>query len=179
MSTSPDSVRRTVVGRIVGAHGIKGALRVHPLTDFPERFLDMDELYVERDGKPHRVLRVSNVSAHEGKGQFLFTVEGIEDRDAAESYRGWVVTVAPDERVDLPEGEYWIDSLIGLDVVEADSGAHLGRIEDVMPTGSNDVYRVRTPDGGTKVIPAIADVVREIDVEAGVVRIALMEGLWD
>ena len=179
MSTSSDSERRVVVGRIVGAHGIKGTLRVHPLTDFPERFLDMEELYIERAGKPHRILRVANVSAHDGKGQFLFTVEGIEDRDAAEFYRGWTVTVAPDERVDLPEGEYWIDSLIGLDVYEADSGAHLGTIEDVMPTGSNDVYRVRTPEGGTKVIPAIADVVREIDVEAGVMRIAMMEGLWD
>lgn len=178
MSTSSDSVR-VVVGRVVGAHGIKGTLRVHPLTDFPERFLEMKELCFERAGKPHRIFRVANVSSHEGKGQFLFTVEGIDDRDAAESYRGWTVTVAPDERVELPEGEYWIDSLIGLDVVEADSGAHLGTIEDVMPTGANDVYRVRTPEGGVKLIPAIADVVREIDIEKGVARIAMMEGLWD
>ncbi len=179
MSTSSDSGNRVVVGRIVGAHGIKGVLRVHPLTDFPERFLEMEELILERAGKPHRTFRVTDVSSHEGKGQFLFTVEGIDDRDAAESYRGWTVTVAPDERVELPEGEYWIDSLIGLDVVEAEGGAHLGRIEDVMPTGANDVYRVRTPEGEVKLVPAIADVVREIDIEQGVVRIAMMEGLWD
>ncbi len=179
MSTSSDSARRVVVGRIVGAHGIKGALRVHPLTDFPERFLEMEELYIERTDKPHRVFLVTDVSPHEGKGQFLFTVEGVDDRDMAEAYRGWTVTVAPDERVALPEGEYWIDSLIGLDVVEADSGAHLGIIEDVMPTGANDIYRVRTPEGEMKLIPAIADIVREIDIEAGAVRIAMMEGLWD
>lgn len=179
MSILPDARERIAVGRIVGAHGVKGVIRVHPLTDYPERFLDMRELYVERAGKPHRLLEVLDVAPHAGKGQFLFTVAGVTDRDAAEALNGWVVTVAPDERVELPEGEYWIDSLIGLAVFDADSGERLGEVEDVLATGSNDVYQVRTPEGSLKMVPAIADVVREIDLESGTMKIFVMEGLWD
>lgn len=181
MSTSSDSAR-TVIGKIIGAHGIKGAIRVHPLTDFPERFMDMESLYIEKQGKSHSLhkeLEVVLVTSHDGKGQFLFTVEGVNDRDAAEALSGWFVTVSPEERVELSEDEYWIDSLIGLEVIDSESGEHLGTIEDVMQTGSNDVYQVRTPEGAVKVIPAIADVVLEIDVEGGTMKISMMEGLWD
>lgn len=196
-SMNEHSVDRVLVGRVVGAHGIKGTIRVHPLTDYPERFLEMERLYLERTGKPPKppkVLEVERVSSHEGKGQFLFTVRGVESREAAEALTGCLVTVAPEERVSLPEGEYWIDSLIGLEVRGRDASedesvtpqlenlenlSDLGVIEDVMPTGSNDVYLVRTPDGAAKLIPAIADVVRKIDIEAGVMIVVLPEGLWD
>jgi 16S rRNA processing protein RimM len=181
MSISRDAADagRILIGRIVGAHGVKGTLRIHPLTDFPERFLDMKQLHIGRHGRPDRVLDVLSMAAHEGKGQFLAAVSGVCDRDAAEALNGYTVTVASGERVELPEGEYWIDSLIGLDVADADGGGHLGKIEDVLSTGSNDIYQVRAVDGAVKMIPAIADIVREIDLSAGVVRIFLMEGLWD
>lgn len=168
-----------MIGRIVGAHGVRGTIRVHPLTDYPERFMEMKQLYIERPGKPPRVLEVLHVTSHDGKGQFLFAVDGITDRDQADALRGYLVTVSPEERVELPEGEYWIDSLIGLSVLDADSGEHLGKIEDVMSTGSNDVYQVMTPEGSRKMVPAIADVVAEIDLEGKVMRIHVMEGLWD
>lgn len=139
----------------------------------------MKKLYIEKPGKPYRVLEVLKVSGHEGKGQILVAAVGITDRDRAEELSGYRITVAPDERVELPEGEYWIDSLIGLSVINAESGEHLGKIEDVMSTGSSDLYQVRTPNDETKIIPAIADIVREIDVEAGLMRVSLIEGLWD
>jgi 16S rRNA processing protein RimM len=170
---------RTTIGKIVGAHGVKGTLRIYPLTDYPERFLGMRTLHVEMPGKPHRELEVISITSHEGKGQFLAAVSGVSDRDSAEAFSGYVVTVAHDERVNLPEGEYWIDSLIGLDVLDAESGDKLGVIEDVMSTGGNDVYKVRAEDGSVKMIPAVADIVREIDVAGGSVRVFLMEGLWD
>lgn len=170
---------RVTVGRIVGAHGIKGVLRVHPLTDYPERFLDMETLYVQRRGKPDRELEITDISTHEGKGLFLVTVAGINDRDAAESLSGALITVAPDELVELPEGEYWIDSLIGMDVINLDDGVSLGEVEDVLRTGASDLYQVRTPDGKLKLIPAIADVVREIDTDSGLMKVVLPEGLWD
>ena len=174
-----DASQRITVGRIVGAHGVKGVLRVHPLTDYPERFLDMETLYIQRRGKPDRELEVLNVSAHEGKGLFLVTAAGINDRDAAESLSGALITVAPDELVELPEGEYWIDSLIGLEVINLEDGVTLGEVEDVMKTGASDLYQVRTPDGKLKLIPAVADVVREIDTEGGCIKVVLPEGLWD
>lgn len=170
---------RILIGSIVGAHGVKGTFRIHPLTDYPERFFDMKKLYIEKQGKPHRELEVLRIAGHEGKGQILATVAGITDRDRAEELSGYTITVAPDERVELPEGEYWIDSLIGMSVIDAESGELLGKIEDVMSTGSSDLYQVRTPNDEMKIVPAIADVVREIDLEACVMRVFLIEGLWD
>lgn len=170
---------RTLIGRILGAHGIKGVLRIHPLTDYPDRFFHMDKIHIEKPGKPPRELEVVDIAPHEGKGQILLTVAGVSDRDAAEMFAGYAITVAPEERVELPAGEYWIDSLIGMDVIDLESGEHLGNIEDVMSTGSCDVYAVRTPDGALKMIPAIGDVVREIDTDTGCMKVVLMEGLWD
>lgn len=182
MSISPDASQATSrvrIGKIVGAHGVSGTLRIHPLTDFPERFLDMERLYVEKPGKPPRELEIQRASSHDGKGQILVKATGVEDRDEAEALSGWFVTVLPEERVALPDGEYWIDSLIGLKAVDAGSGDCLGVVEDVMPTGGNDVYLVRTAEGDVRMIPAIGDVVREIDISSGVMRVALIEGLWD
>ena len=178
-SADNDRAERITVGKIVGAHGVKGVLRVFPLTDYPERFLDMETLYIQRRGKPDRELEIVDVSTHEGKGVFLVTVAGVTDRDEAEALAGAVITVAPDELVELPEGEYWIDSLIGLEVINLEDGATLGEVEDVLKTGASDLYQVRTPEGAVKLIPAVVDIVREIDVEGGFVKVALPEGLWD
>jgi 16S rRNA processing protein RimM len=167
------------IGRIVGAHGIGGEIRIHPLTDFPERFFEMKALCAQLPGKPDMELEVLSVRPHEAKGQLLVSVAGITDRDAAEALKGRIITVDPQERVELPEGEYWIDSLIGLDVIDAESGEHLGKIEDVMSTGSNDVYQVRTGGGDVKLVPAVGDIVAEISLESGTMRINVMEGLWD
>ncbi|MDR3255912.1 MAG: ribosome maturation factor RimM [Synergistaceae bacterium] len=170
---------RTRIGLIVGAHGLKGTLRIHPLTDYPERFFEMERLYIERPGKPPRELEVLCAAPHAGKGQILVKVAGIDDCDEADKLTGWLVTVANDDRVSLPEGEYWIDTLIGMDVVDMESGEKLGSIADVFSTGSNDVYQVRTLEGDLKLIPAIADVVRVIDQETGLMKVTLLEGLWD
>ncbi|MDR3165825.1 MAG: ribosome maturation factor RimM, partial [Synergistaceae bacterium] len=89
------------------------------------------------------------------------------------------ITISPEERVELPEGEYWIDSLIGLDVIDDESGVYLGSVEEIMNTGSNDVYQVRTEDGSLKLIPAIQDVIRAISLKHGIMRVKLLEGLWD
>ena len=181
MSTSPSrsGTSRVQIGIIVGAHGIQGVIRVHPTTDFPERFLDMKTLVAEHSSKPPVILEVKGMKFHEGKGQVLVTAEGVNDRDAAEALKGRVITITPEERVELPEGEYWIDSLIGLDVIDDGSGEHLGKLEEVMSTGGNDVYIIRADDGSQKLIPAIEDVIRDIALEKGSMRINVLEGLWD
>jgi 16S rRNA processing protein RimM len=174
-----DGPARVQVGRIVGAHGIEGVIRVWPVTDYPERFFNMKTMTAEHPTKPPVTLEVNGVRFHEGKGQILVTAEGVNDRDAAEALKGRVITVAPEERVELPEGEYWIDSLIGLDVIDNVSGEHLGKLEEVMDTGASDVYLVKTDGGETKLIPAVEDVVRDISLEGGTMRVKLPEGLWD
>ena len=168
-----------MIGRIVGAHGVKGMVRVHPTTDYPERFNDMKTLSVERAGKRRADYQLLSVSRHDAKGQLLVRLSGIDDRDDAEALTGAAITVDPTERVELPEGEYWIDSLIGLDVIDHESGAHLGKVEDVMQAGNHDNYVVRDVNGGLKLIPAVAEIVKVIDTERGEMVVELIEGLWD
>jgi 16S rRNA processing protein RimM len=182
MSTYPSAgaaPKRVQIGKIVGAHGVNGTLRIYPLTDYPERFFGMDRLYIEKPGKPPRELEIQSASSHDGKGQILVKAAGIDGRTEAEALSGWAVTVLPEERVELPDGEYWVDSIIGLKAIDALSGDCLGTVEDIMPTGGNDVYLVRTTEGDIRLIPAIGDVVKEIDVSSGVMRVSLIEGLWD
>jgi 16S rRNA processing protein RimM len=166
-----------VVGVVAAPHGLKGRVRIHPLTDHPERFFGMDRLLLSpRNGVPREYALVSAEPADRG---ILVELEGIGDRDQAETLRGAQVLVAPENRVELQEGEYWIDDIIGMSVVEEESGRPLGIVEDVLRTGANDCYVVRTPEGMLKYLPAIRDVVRSIDPKGKVLRATLIEGLWD
>lgn len=170
---------RTIIGKIVGAHGINGTMLLLPLTDYPERFFDMKTIDLNQPGKPRKTLKVRKLAPYEGKGTFFFQAEGVNDRDAAELRKGSFVTIADDERVELEEDEYWIDDLVGLSVVENGSGRKLGTVEEVMLTGSNDVYLIRTPEGKLLPIPAVAEAIGSVDVETGTITVTVPEGLWD
>jgi len=171
------STDKVVIGAVAAPHGVRGALRVHPLTDRPERFLDMKRLNLDLPGGETRSFPVRSIlSVDRG---ILVELEGVEDRDQAERLRGARIWVAPEERFELEEGEYWIDDLIGMTLREADSGRALGILEEVFRTGANDCYLVRTPEGELRYLPAIRDVVRSVDPAAREIRVVLIEGLWD
>ena len=178
-TNEPEGEKRTVIGKIVGTHGVRGNMLIAPITDFPERFLDMEELVLELPGKPRRTLKVRAITPYEGKGTFFLTAEGVTDKDTAESYKGSLITVAQDERVELPEDEFWIDDIIGLSVEENGSGKLLGTVEEIMETGSNDVYLIRTPEGELKPIPATDQAVNKVDLENKRLLVTIPEGLWD
>lgn len=171
--------KRIVIGKILGAHGLRGALRLQPLTDFPSRFYDMDHLNLDRSEKPVLKLVITSVSELAGKGQFIVHAEGVSSREEAESLKGAWVFVPPEERVALKEDELWIDEVIGLKVLDIETDQALGHVVDILQTGSNDVYVVETPEGIRKMIPAIREVVEEIDATRGFMKINLLEGLWD
>ncbi|HOM98505.1 MAG TPA: ribosome maturation factor RimM, partial [Acetomicrobium sp.] len=101
------------------------------------------------------------------------------DREGAESLRGGLIMITREERVELPEGCYWLDDLLGLVVVDVESGDPLGTLVEIMPTGSNDVYVVEAQDGKKRMLPAISEVIKEINLEEGLVKVHLMEGLWE
>lgn len=170
---------RCEIGKIVGVHGVRGDMLLLPQTDFPERFLGMKELDVTVAGKPMRTFKVRRIEPYEGKNTFFLRLQGVEDRDAAETLKGALITVAEDERVELEEDEYWLDDIIGLAVFDKATGGRLGEITEVICTGSNDVYVVKTPEGASKAIPAIADVIEKVDVANGTMTVNIPEGLWD
>ncbi len=175
----PLSEERIIIGKVLGAHGVNGTMILLPLTDYPERFFGMKKLTFEAADKPKCVSVIREIRPYVGKNTFFLRVLDITDRDAAEARKGYFVTVSKDERAELHEDEYWIDDILGMGVKDCQTGKRIGHIEEVFPTGSNDVYLVRTEDGRLRPIPALADVIREIDIREGSMTVSLPEGLWD
>jgi 16S rRNA processing protein RimM len=160
------------VGRIVGAHGIRGEIKVKQLTDFPERFAPGSLLYVEEEGFQREV-----ISARPHKGLLLVKLSGITDRTTVEGLRGRHLFIAREEAMALEEDEYYEDELVGLRV-ETMEGELLGQLTEIIWTGANEVYIVQGPRGEV-LLPAIAEVVQEVDLDAGVMRVTLLPGLVD
>ena len=169
------------IGRISGPHGLKGEFKVIPLTDFPERFKDMKtlNLYDPESGQFLRTLDVKQVRNRPEKGHVLILASEICYVDQAEALRGSLIKIGKDEMVDLPEGEYWVDDLVGLDIVDYDSGEKLGVLVEIATTGASDLYFVDCCDGKKRHIPAVKEFIKEIDMEQGKISVHLIEGLWD
>jgi 16S rRNA processing protein RimM len=142
------------------------------LTDFPERFDTIKVVYLGGALKAER-WQVTATRWH--KDRVLLTLQGCEDRTSAERLRGLLVQIPIEEAMPLPEDEYYPHELIGLDVVTVE-GEELGRISEVLFTNANDVYVVIGPRGQI-LLPAIADVIDRIDLDAGQMLVTLMEGL--
>ena len=158
------------IARVVRPHGLKGELLCDILTDFPDRFQRTPFVYLGSE-----VESVAVESSRLAGGRVVLKLRGVSTRGAAERLRGRELAVPADQLVPLPAGSYYWHQLAGL-AVETDDGRLLGQLRKVLPTGSNDVYVVDTARGEL-LLPAIAEVVREIDIEAGVMRVRLLPGL--
>lgn len=148
------------IGKILSTQGNRGALRVLPLTDFPERFQKMTRVQVSIND----LLRELNIEdAHFHKKYVIIKFKEIQDMNAACDLKGGYLVVTRDELMPLPKDNFYIFDLIGVEVFETD-GSRLGIITDIIKTGSNDVYVVET---GAKplLIPALKQVVQEIDLD--------------
>ena len=163
------------VGKIVNTHGLRGEVKVVPWTDYPEDFEDIEYVIVKRKTGEEQ-LDIESVRYQ--KGNVLLKFKQIKDINEAEKYKTSTL-YAPREMFDLPEGVYFIADLIGLDVVNIETGEKIGVIADVFNTGSNDIYDVKREGKKNLLIPVIDDVVKEIDIESGKVTVYMMEGLDD
>ena len=158
------------VGRIVGPHGIKGELKVELATDDPRRFFLLETVYL---GEEHIAHYVERVRLH--KGRALLLLEEIDTPDLAETWRDAYVYIRMEDALPLAENQYYIDDIIGLKVLD-EEGNVLGRVVEVLPTGSNDVY-VISGLRGELLLPALSDVVLEIDLDRGQMIVRIPEGL--
>ncbi|HIC69142.1 MAG TPA: 16S rRNA processing protein RimM, partial [Candidatus Latescibacteria bacterium] len=146
-----------VVGRIRGPRGLKGELHVEPLTDVATRFSPGSTLYL--DGQPTRVERSRSV-----KNGLVVKLDAANDRTAAESLRQKHLTIPASEVAPLPESAYYHFQIIDMGVW-TDEGQFLGDVKEIIPTGSNDVYVVRDEERRETLVPALVDVVLNVDVE--------------
>jgi 16S rRNA processing protein RimM len=173
MTTSQGSGDLVDVGRITGAHGIRGEVKVLSLTDFPERFYPETELLMVTVAGQMRPVTV--LTCREHKGHYLLHLDGISDRTAAEACRGSYLKIREGDLKSLPDGRYYHFQILGLEVV-TDDGRGLGKVEEVLPTGGNLVLVVKGTEGEV-LLPFIDDVVLQVDLEAGRIKVHLLEGL--
>ncbi|MBN1260616.1 MAG: 16S rRNA processing protein RimM [Anaerolineae bacterium] len=168
--TQPEP-RYLAVGRILRPHGVAGELRVEILTDHPERLVSFPYLYI---GEHPERRAVEGVRFH--KSFMLLRLAGCDDRDAAEALRGQLVQIAMADAMPLEEGEYYHFQIEGIQVVTTE-GEVLGEIVEVLSTpGVNDVYIVHGLLGEV-LIPAIHDVVQDLNFDTGIMVIKPLPGL--
>lgn len=161
-----------VIGRVLKPWSYRGELKIEILSDFPERFASLREVFLGADAKSFRVERAL---VH---GKFgLLKLAGIDSDTDADAWRYQLVQIAQKDAAPLKPNQVYLYQMIGLRVVTVE-GETLGEIVDVLDTRANDVYVVNT---GTReiLLPAIPDVIREIDVPRGQVIVKLLDGLLD
>lgn len=159
------------IGKIINTQGHKGELKVLPLTDFPERFLTTSEVILN--------LREQNFTYHIDaariyKKYIIISIREIPDMNTALNFKSALIQVAKDQLVKLPEGHFYIFDIVGLEVYTID-GMFIGQVSDVITTGSNDVYVVKNSDNNEILLPAIKEVVREINIKEQKMLVNLIE----
>jgi 16S rRNA processing protein RimM len=160
------------VGQVMGAFGQRGELRVKVFSRAPQRFRHLRQVYV---GEEHTPAAVMHRRLH-GDGVIL-RLDSVDSRDEARAIVGKFLYVPESEAVALPEGEYFIHQIVGL-TVRTVSGETLGTIQEVLETGSNDVYVVKGGDREV-LLPATNEVVKRIDLASGIMEVEPLAGLLD
>lgn len=158
------------VAQIVRPFGLRGELKAHVLTDYPEQLSRLSVVYV---GLQEQAWGLESVRLHQGFA--IFKLAGCDSREAAEELRGALVQVALQDAVPLEEGEFYEHQIIGMTVIEQD-GSVLGQLSEILVTGANDVYIVRGPQGEL-LLPAIQEVILDIDPDLNQMTVHLLPGL--
>ena len=163
------------IGTIVKPQGIRGELRVFPTTDDPSRFslLVGKEVLVrlKHTERPYKLLQ-----ARQHKNIVIVKLEGVNDRNMAETLIHATIAISDDMALPLEDGEYYVRDLIGL-WVEDENGQHLGTISKVLNTNANDVYVVEAGEGDAFMIPAIKSVILSVSLADKKMKIHMMDGL--
>ena len=161
------------IGKVVGAHGLKGYLKIASYAESAASFSPGQQLVLRRKGKPVVTLGIESARPH--KRGILLALQGIASVDEAKEWIGYQLCISRTSLPEPEEGAYYWDQIIGLEVLTVDD-RHLGRVAAIFPTGSNDVYVVRDADKEV-LVPAIDTVVVKIDLIRKVLRVDLPEGL--
>ena len=163
------------IGQIVNTFGVKGMVKVNPFTDDITRFDKLKKVYICKKGKMEEV-EIEEVKYH--KKMVLLKLKGISNMNDAELQKGSYLKIHRKDAIPLPEGTYFIADLIGLDVY-TDDGILLGKVDDIYNTGSNDIYVVKDELGKQILLPAIKDVLKEIDLDNEKITVHIIKGLLD
>ena len=159
------------IGFMRRPHGVAGEIIMDLHTDFPERIKGGRKVYV---GENHETFTIGTVRTH-GNG-VLVKIKGFDSPETAGRFRNQWMYVKSSEVPALPEGKYYKHELVGL-IVMTDEGEKLGVLNEVLETGANDVYTVIKEDGREILLPAIPDVVLEVNMDERILKVHIIEGL--
>lgn len=160
--------------KIVAAHGIRGEVRCQYFCDSAEFLCEFEELYLDKNGeKPIEITR-----AYPHKNVVIMKIDGVDSIEDAQKLIGKTLYMNRDD-VELDEGVYYIQDIIGLVVKDIDSGEVYGKISEVYQNGATDVYSIKKENGTELMFPYIDEVVKKIDIDAGEMLIKPLEGLFD
>ena len=161
------------LGQIVNVKGLKGEVKVNSFTDDNTKFERIPNVFLKQKGnlKEYSIEKVGY-----SKNQVIIKFSGVDTVEEAELLRNSYIVVDREIFGELPEGVYYIADLLGLDVY-TEEGTHLGVVDDIFSTGSNDVYVVKDELGKQKLLPGIDEVIKQIDLESGKIIVNLIEGL--
>lgn len=164
------------IGKIINTHGVKGAIKVEPWCDSPSVLSKMKRVYFapKNSGDGFKETAVLSGSVH--KDKVLLTLDGIDTVDAAIALKNTVI-YANREDIPIKEGSFLIADLIGLDVIDANSGRVYGKLTDVIQGGSGDIYDIKT-ENGSALMPAVKEFVKEIKLDSGI-YITPIKGIFD
>ncbi|MBQ8860028.1 MAG: 16S rRNA processing protein RimM [Ruminococcus sp.] len=158
-------------GKIVGTHGVRGEMRVECWCDSPQFLAQFKTLYFDEGNEKVKV----KSRAH--KNMVLVKIPNVDTIEQADLLRGKILYIKRSD-IKLEEGVNFVQDLIGLEIKDSDSDEVYGVVNDVLRTGSNDVYEMKGKDNKMYYIPAIPDIVDEIDVDGGKILITPMKGLF-
>lgn len=161
----------TAIGKITSTHGVKGDVRIYPLTDDPDRFFHLDKAFI---GDMKEEVLPFEPRFH--KGLILIRFVGLEDINQILKFKGEYLYVLDEDRVRLPEGRYFISDLVGCEVFKK-SGDSLGIIQDVLQGAGNDVYVVDGGNGREYLIPAVERFVLSVDIVGKRILVDPIEGM--
>ena len=161
------------VGQIVNTFGIKGFVKVNPLTDDAERFEELESVFVVKN-KELIEMKIEEIKYH--KNMVLIKFKGIEDINMAEKYKGCYIKIKRENAKKLPEDTYFIADLIGLPVYD-ESGKLLGKVDDIYNNKSHDIYVVKDELGKQIVLPSTKEVIKQVDIDNERIVVHLIEGL--
>lgn len=163
------------IGKIVNAVGLKGEVKVYNYSDRRERYEELDRIIVGNKEYSIENVRYQNAMV-------ILKLEGVDDRDGSEALKGKDVYITEEDLVELPEDTYYLRDIIGLDILDFESGEKIGTLADVIQNAAQDIYRIAlaeaTEEGGKEaLVPVVSQFVKEVNLEEGYIRIKFIEGM--
>lgn len=153
--------KKILVGKYVNTFGIKGEIKVLPEVEY---FDKLKKIYIDSN-------EFEIVKMRAQKNIYVVKLKDIDDINLIEKYKGKDIKINESDKTKLKEGEYYKEDLIGMDVI-TDDGKNLGKLDDIFNTGANDIYQV-----GDILLPAIDDVIKQIDIKNNKIIVHILKGL--